>query len=217
MPTPLHGPSSNTLSKVSFGKPLATASGRRPSSSGCGTCPRDRHSFNLRSRRLRTLSAASWRAGGESPCSTPTSAASSAAASSATGAPSAFPATARGTFCSTTSALPPPPEMVSARAGCCTARVESMRYAEIQVTLNSWAIALMPPTLLSDRSRAAMEPVLRMSSAMATVFPPGAAHMSTTIDPGSGATTWAVTMLGKFCSIISPGRRPLHDGVANTR
>lgn len=47
-------------------------------------------------------------------------------------------------------------------------------------------------TLLAERSRAMTVPVSPMSCATAVVLPPGAAHMSSTLDPGWGLSAWKV-------------------------
>lgn len=63
---------------------------------------------------------------------------------------------------------------------------------------------LSPPCLASTagwQKRSLTSPWLRMSCAMAVVLPPGAAHMSSTRDPGAGASTCATRRLGRFCSI----------------
>lgn len=53
-----------------------------------------------------------------------------------------------------------------------------------------------------------ISPLSPMICARAVVLPPGAAHISRTLDPGAGLSTRAAVKLARLCSIISPTSTP---------
>mmetsp|Transcript_23683 Transcript_23683/g.61521 ORF Transcript_23683/g.61521 Transcript_23683/m.61521 type:complete len:266 (+) Transcript_23683:628-1425(+) len=97
-----------------------------------------------------------------------------------------------------------------------TAFLASILYAWMQDRPSSSARSRMVPAFSCVRSSAMIWPASPICSAIAVVFPPGAAHMSSTQAPGGGANTAAATMLGRFCSMTWPGSNPAPEGMAKT-
>lgn len=65
--------------------------------------------------------------------------------------------------------------------------------------------------LATVRSTATTRPVGPTRSAKAVVFPPGLAHMSSTVAPGRGRSAAAAAMLGRFWRSASPGQTRLRS------